>query len=111
MSRCVWWGGLRRSDSQTCVGTPEEFGSYPNKVVYLEVVRPERLVYERGSDGKSEPDLRVTTTFAEPGNKTELTMRSVFPSAAARDKVVKDYGAIEGGNQTLDRLEEWLAKA
>jgi hypothetical protein len=34
----------------------------------------------------------------------------VFPSAEARDKVVKAYGAIEGGRQTLDRLAEHLPK-
>jgi hypothetical protein len=39
-----------------------------------------------------------------------LTMRSLFASAAERDRVVKEVGAIEGGNQTLDRLAEHLAK-
>jgi hypothetical protein len=37
-------------------------------------------------------------------------MRSVFPSAKARDFVVKNYGAVEGMHQTLARLEEYLAK-
>jgi hypothetical protein len=36
-------------------------------------------------------------------------MRSLFESAAARDWVVKEHHAIEGGNQTLDRLQEHLA--
>jgi uncharacterized protein YndB with AHSA1/START domain len=36
-------------------------------------------------------------------------MRSLFPSAAARDFVVKTYGADVGGRQTLDRLGEHLA--
>jgi uncharacterized protein YndB with AHSA1/START domain len=52
----------------------------------------------------------VTVTFANQGGKTRLTLRSVFPSAAERDKVVREYGAIEGGKQTLDRLAEHLAK-
>jgi hypothetical protein len=34
----------------------------------------------------------------------------VFPTAAARDKVVTEYGAIEGGKQTLERLAEHLPK-
>jgi hypothetical protein len=29
---------------------------------------------------------------------------------AARDWVVKEHHAIEGGNQTLDRLQEHLAR-
>jgi uncharacterized protein YndB with AHSA1/START domain len=50
----------------------------------------------------------VTVTFAEDGDKTSLTMRMLFPSASARDHVVKKYGAIEGANQTLGRLAAHL---
>ena len=32
-----------------------------------------------------------------------------FPSAEAREHVVKKYGAIEGARQTMDRLEQHLA--
>jgi hypothetical protein len=42
--------------------------------------------------------------------KTRLGMRMVFPSAKARESTVKKYGAVEGLNQTLGRLEEYLAK-
>ncbi len=35
-------------------------------------------------------------------------MRMLFPSAEARDHVVKAYGAIEGAKQTLGRLAELL---
>ena len=55
-------------------------------------------------------NFEVTVTFAGGGAKTNLTMRMLFPSAAARDHVVKKYGAIEGANQTLDRLAEQLAQ-
>jgi hypothetical protein len=48
-------------------------------------------------------------TFEAQGNKTKLTLRMLFPSAEAREHVIKTYGAIEGGNQTLDRLREHLA--
>jgi hypothetical protein len=37
-------------------------------------------------------------------------MRALFPSAEAREHVVKKYGAIEGASQTMDRLEQHLAK-
>ena len=39
-----------------------------------------------------------------------MWVRGVFESAAARDWVVKEHHAIEGGNQTLDRLQDLLAK-
>ena len=36
-------------------------------------------------------------------------MRSVFPSAADRDRVIREFGAVEGGHQTLSRLADYLA--
>ncbi len=89
---------------------------YQNKITFIEVVKPERLVYKHGGTGdKEDRDLEpvnfhVTVTFAEEDGKTRLDMRSVFPSAKARDYVVKNYGAVEGMHQTLARLEEYLAK-
>lgn len=83
---------------------------YPNRVVYEEVVKPERLVYMHGSDNEDEPgQFQATVTFAEQGGKTTLTMRMLFQSAAERDKNV-EFGAIEGGNQTLERLAEHLER-
>jgi hypothetical protein len=49
-----------------------------------------------------------TVTFVGHGGKTEVTLRMLFASAAAREFVVKTYNAIEGGNQTLRRLGEYL---
>jgi uncharacterized protein YndB with AHSA1/START domain len=84
---------------------------YPNKIVFIEIVSPERLVYNHGGDDGGEAGhFQVTVTFAEQGPRTELTMRALFKSAEERDKVVKEHGAIEGGNQTLVRLAEHLAK-
>jgi hypothetical protein len=37
-------------------------------------------------------------------------MRSLFATAEEREMVVTKYHAIEGGNQTLDRFAEHLAK-
>ena len=82
---------------------------YQNKITYLEVVKPERLVYRHGGDKEVEPvNFQVTVIFTEQGGKTRIDMRMVFPSANARDYVVKTYGAVEGLNQTLGRLEEYL---
>ena len=82
---------------------------WPNWVRYQEVVRPERLVYDHGGE-REDPEFHVTVTFADEGGRTRLTMRSLFPTAAARDYVVREVRAIEGGNQTLDRLTEYLAQ-
>jgi uncharacterized protein YndB with AHSA1/START domain len=85
---------------------------YPNKSVFIELVKPERIVYSHGGGRKGAEGVsfQATWTFEEEeGGKTRLTMRSVFPSAAARDRVVKEYGAIEGGKQTLAKLADYLA--
>ncbi len=85
---------------------------YQNKITYLEVVKPERLVYKHGGEKEVEPvNFQVTVTFEEQDGKTKVDMRMVFPSANARDYVIKTYGAVEGLDQTLGRLEDYLAKA
>jgi uncharacterized protein YndB with AHSA1/START domain len=86
--------------------------NYPNHSVFTEVVKPERLVYRHDGSKEGGPsvDFEQTVTFEEQGGKTKLTMRLLFPTAADRDRVVKQFNAIEGGNQTLDRLGERLAQ-
>lgn len=83
---------------------------YKNEIVFIEIVRAERLVYShRGDEEDASGQFHVTVTFAEQDGKTELTMRMLFESAAERDKTI-EFGAIKGGNQTLNRLEEHLLK-
>jgi uncharacterized protein YndB with AHSA1/START domain len=83
---------------------------YDNKIVYSEIVKPERLVYDHGSDKEDDPGkFHVTVTFADEGDRTQLTMRMLFASTEARDAMI-EFGAVEGGNQTLERLAEHLAK-
>jgi uncharacterized protein YndB with AHSA1/START domain len=77
---------------------------YPNHNVFVEVVTPERLVF----DHIAVPKFHVTVTFAEQDGKTRLTMRMLFDSVAEYD-LVKGY-AVEGNKQTLDRLEAILAQ-
>ena len=85
---------------------------YPNSSVFKEVVKPERIVYSHGGGKKGEPGAHfmATWTFEAMGDKTRVTMRGVFDTAADRDRVVKEYGAIEGGKQTLERFAEYLIK-
>jgi uncharacterized protein YndB with AHSA1/START domain len=84
---------------------------YNNRIVFIEVAKPGRLVYKHEPEKGSEPvSFQTTVTFAEQGDKTEVTVRMLFPSAQAREHVVKKYGAIEGLNQTLGRLGEHLEK-
>ena len=82
---------------------------YPNKVVYSEVIKPERLVYTHGRDDDeaSACQHHVTVTFEEAeDNKTKLTLRMLFISEEERNKTA-EY-AVEGGNQTFGRLDDYL---
>lgn len=82
---------------------------YPNKISYLEVVEPERLVYLLGDDNAGTAgEFHVTVTFEAQGKQTLLTMRSLFATVAECEQVIKQVGAIEGGQQTLDRLAAYL---
>ncbi len=87
--------------------------NYPNHSVFQEVVKPERIVYSHGGHREGGPGVNFVATwsFEEEAGKTRLTLRQVFPSAAERDFVAKEFGAIEGGKQTLERLSEHLAQS
>jgi len=80
---------------------------YDNTITYREIAPPERLVYDHGEQG-APGFFRVKVIFEAQNGTTRLTMRMLFESVAERDFVVEKYGAIEGGNQTLDRLAEYL---
>ena len=84
---------------------------YKNRIEFLEVVRPERMVFVHGGeDVDVAADFRTTVTLVERGGKTRLTMLALFPSAEARERVVREHDAIEGGKQHLARLAEYLTK-
>jgi uncharacterized protein YndB with AHSA1/START domain len=80
---------------------------YPNRIVYREIVKPERLVYDH-SDDKGNDHFQSTVTFETAGNRTKVTLRAVFETAQARAAAIK-FGAVEGGKQTLARLDQHLA--
>lgn len=82
---------------------------YQNRITYLEIVAPERLVQKLDGGEDADPaTFHTTVTFAEQNGKTTVTMTAVFPSATERDRVVKEVGAIEGGQQTLGRLAKYV---
>jgi uncharacterized protein YndB with AHSA1/START domain len=84
---------------------------YPNESVFTEVVRPERIVYAHsgGRKGGSIISKDFVWLFEEIGKgKTRVTIHQTYSSAADRDKVVREFGAIEGGKQTLARLNYFV---
>lgn len=85
---------------------------FSNRIAYTEIKRPEILKYDHYGHKNGEgdpPHFQATVTFEESGEKTKLTMRMLFPTTEARDQSV-EFGAVEGGNQTLKRLEKYLER-
>jgi hypothetical protein len=53
--------------------------------------------------------FRQTVIFEDLGGRTRITWRGDFPTAAERDRVIKDYGADKGLVETLARLGDYVA--
>ncbi len=82
---------------------------YGNRIVFIEVVKPERLVYKHsGIDETEDIHFDVTITFEEVGNKTQITMATEFSTAEELQRVIREFGAEEGGNQTLTKLDAYV---
>lgn len=88
--------------------------NYPNHSVFQEVVKPERIVFSHGGRREDGPGANFVSTwsFDEAGKgKTKVSIRMIFKTAKERDFVVKEFGAVEGGRQTLERLGEHVDEA
>lgn len=96
---------------------------YPVKGIFLEIVRPEKLVMTDECDdhpadwqeainpGGKPADLTgiATVTFESLGaNKTRLTVSTLFKTKKVRDGFAKT-GMVEGWGQSLEKLEALLA--
>lgn len=115
-----WWGpdGFTLTNDQIDVKPGGEWKfvmhgpdgrDYLNKVIFIEVDKPNKLTYKHSGDGDTEDvNFHVTVTFEQKGDQTLLTMNSVFPSTAELERVIREYGALEGGLQTVNRLAEYL---
>lgn len=80
---------------------------YRNDIEFTAVVEAELIEYDHGPS----PKFHTTVKFEESGeNETRLSMRALFPTKEERDRTVERFDAIEGMNQTLSRLEEYLTK-
>lgn len=100
-------GGRARFDMTSADGT-----TYTNRFDYLDVAPGERLVMDHGSDIDDDPArFRVTITLDEQADgKTVLTLRQLHPTAEQRIATI-GFGAVELGQQTMDKLARHLGVA
>lgn len=112
-----WWGpngfrlttyhhDVRPGGSWTYTMHGPDGTDYPNKMVFEEVVPEQRLSYAHG-EIEGPPWFHTTITFAEHEGRTLVQLRSVFDAVEGLEKA-RQYGAEEGGRQTLGRLAQAL---
>jgi uncharacterized protein YndB with AHSA1/START domain len=77
---------------------------YKNESVFIEIVKPERIVFQHVSG----PRFQVTATFASEADKTRVTFEMLFETAAECEKV--KVFAVDANEQNFDRLEAQLAR-
>jgi uncharacterized protein YndB with AHSA1/START domain len=84
---------------------------WPNRMVFVAIDAPKQLVIDHGADVDDDPGrFRTTVTFDVQSNgKTVLTLRQLHPTREQRDGAI-GFGAVELGQQTLDKLAEHLQR-
>jgi len=85
---------------------------YPNHSVYTAVEKPRLIAYKHAGRREGGPGaaFEAFVTFEPEGEGTRVTLRQVFTSPEARDKVIREFGAVEGGKSHLESLSEFLAR-
>lgn len=81
---------------------------YPNWVEWQEIVAPERITYLQGARENDPEHFETTVHFAERPGGTEITLRALLQTKAQRDYLAENFGAVEGGRETLERLNEYV---
>jgi uncharacterized protein YndB with AHSA1/START domain len=82
-----------------------------SRIIYTEVAEPEHIVYRHAPEKGTEPvSFESAITFEDLGERTRLTVRMLFPTAADRDTVIKTYQADGGLKQTLGLLDQHLSQ-
>ena len=82
---------------------------YINNIVYEEIVAHELVVMKHSGEDEDVSHRTILTLEEEAGN-THVTLLGVFGSADERDRVAREYGAVEGGKQNLARMAAYLEK-
>jgi uncharacterized protein YndB with AHSA1/START domain len=85
---------------------------YPSRSVYTAIEKPHRIEFCTGGTYKGDPKamFEAIWTFEAVAAQTKVTIHLLFPNAQARNMAVEKIGAIEGGNQTLARLANYVIK-
>jgi len=117
-----WWGpfgpehtkceiNFRVGGSFLVMLTAPDGQTVPAAGEFLEIVEPERIVYEGDANAPTAcgaglpPRARVTVLFEEMAKRTRLTINTMFPDAGALE-AANAAGYSASWNKTLDYLVE-----
>ncbi len=113
-----WWGpngfSLTTTSMNVVSGKTWDFimhgmgRDWDNKIEYVEVKRPSLLSYKHSGDRSEDYNFTVSISFEEIDGKTLLTMKSIFKSKEIIEELNRQVNAIEGGKQTLNRLDSYI---
>lgn len=113
-----WWGpdgfSLTTKSMKVAPGKVWDFimhgwgRDFDNKIEYTEVIKPSLLTYKHSGAENADYNFTVSVSFEEVEGKTLLTMKSTFKSKAIIEELNRKVNAVEGGKQTLNRLENYL---
>ena len=81
---------------------------YQEWITWREIVPPRRIALLHGEFRDDPNSFESVLTFAPAGVATRIEMRTVFPTRELRNEAVEKYHAIEGGQQTLDKLAAYV---
>jgi hypothetical protein len=111
-----WWGpkgftntfneyDLRPGGTWKFIMHGPDKGNYKNECVFIKVDRPNLVAWNRISN----PIFQVVASFdSRPDNKTHITFKMIFNSAAECEKIRKF--APEKNEENFDKLESELEK-
>jgi len=103
---------VRPGGANVIVMCSPEGQEFPNRGVYLDVVRNERLVftdaYTTAWEPFEKPFMTGIITFEDEGGKTRYTARTLHWSVADR-KTHEEMGFHEGWGKATDQLAELVA--
>ena len=83
---------------------------YQEWISWTEIAPPERIALLHG-EFRDDPNAFESVLIFEPaGDETRIVMRTVFPTKKHRDEAAEKYHAIEGGQQTLNKLAAYVTE-
>jgi uncharacterized protein YndB with AHSA1/START domain len=83
---------------------------YEEWISWTEIVPPERIALVHGESRGDPNAFESVLTFTPDGEATRIEMRTLLPTRELRDEAVEKYHAVEGGRQTLSKLDAYVTQ-